>query len=264
MSFDRDLYFRVNLNMINKKLTLVALATAFVLVGCKNMSPDAMLSTGMKAFEAATISDTEIKAIADEACVAYDNSAKIASADSKYAKRLEAITKKFGNNIDGQNLTYKVYMDSETINAWAMANGCIRVYSGLMDFMNDDEVAGVVGHEIGHVMEGHRKKAVQVAYAAQIARDAAASSGNAVASSLSQSELGDLTQELINAQFSQAQEFEADDYSLKLLKQKGLNPEGMASAFDKLASLGGGSSMFSTHPDSAERAKRMREQIKAK
>ncbi|VTR30443.1 Uncharacterized metalloprotease yggG [Serratia fonticola] len=32
-----------------------------------------------------------------------------------------------------------------------MANGCIRVYSGLMDMMDDNEVEGVLGHEMGHV-----------------------------------------------------------------------------------------------------------------
>lgn len=250
--------------MINKKLGLgLAAVSIMVLAGCKNMSPDAMLGTGMKAFEAATLSDAEIKSIANDACIAYDAQATIASPDSKYAQRLDKLTAKFGTNIDGETLNYKVYMDEGNINAWAMANGCIRVYSGLMDFMNDDEVSGVIGHEIGHVVEGHRKKATQVAYAAEIARDAAAQSSDAAVSALSQSELGDIAQALINAQFSQAQEFEADDYALALLKKNGLNPVGMASAFEKLATLGGESSMFSTHPDSAERAKRMREQIKA-
>lgn len=41
------------------------------------------------------------------------------------------------------------------VNAWAMANGCVRVYSGLMDMMNDNEIEGVLGHELGHVALGH-------------------------------------------------------------------------------------------------------------
>ncbi len=39
-----------------------------------------------------------------------------------------------------------------------MANGCIRVYSGLMDMMTDNEVEAVIGHEMGHVALGHVKK----------------------------------------------------------------------------------------------------------
>jgi len=42
-----------------------------------------------------------------------------------------------------------------------MSNGCIRVYSGLMDMMTDSELRGVIGHEMGHVALGHSKKAMQ-------------------------------------------------------------------------------------------------------
>ncbi len=38
---------------------------------------------------------------------------------------------------------------TSNVNAWAMANGCVRVYSGLMDMMNDNEIEGVLGHELG-------------------------------------------------------------------------------------------------------------------
>jgi putative metalloprotease len=59
-------------------------------------------------------------------------------------------------------VNYKVY-ETKDVNAFAMANGCIRVYSGLMDMMNDNEVEAVIGHEMGHVALGHVKKGMQVA-----------------------------------------------------------------------------------------------------
>ncbi|MGQ7116108.1 M48 family metalloprotease, partial [Escherichia sp. TWPC-MK] len=46
-------------------------------------------------------------------------------------------------------------LPTSDVNAWAMANGCVRVYSGLMDMMNDNEIEGVLGHELGHVALGH-------------------------------------------------------------------------------------------------------------
>lgn len=98
-----------------------------------------------------------------------------------------------------------------------MANGCIRVYSGLMDMMNDNEVEGVLGHEMGHVALGHTRKAMQVAYSATAARSAISSLGG-VSATLSQSQLADLGEKYVNAQFSQKQESEADDYSFDLLK----------------------------------------------
>ena len=73
-----------------------------------------------------------------------------------------------------------------------MANGCVRVYSGLMDMMTDDEVRGVLGHELGHVALGHTKNKMQVAYTAMAARGALAASGNGAAAALSNSQLGEL------------------------------------------------------------------------
>ena len=45
---------------------------------------------------------------------------------------------------------------TKEVNAWAMANGCIRVYSGLMDMMTNNEVEAVLGHEMGHVAHVHQ------------------------------------------------------------------------------------------------------------
>ena len=91
-----------------------------------------------------------------------DSKATIAPANSEYAKRLTTIANALGNNINGQPVNYKVYM-AKDVNAFAMANGCIRVYSGLMDMMTDNEVEAVIGHEMGHVALGHVKKGMQVA-----------------------------------------------------------------------------------------------------
>lgn len=245
------------------KTGLALIVSSLILTGCQGMSTDSMINTGMKAFEAATLSDADVANVANQACAQSDSQNQIASDKSKYNKRLQSIASKLGDNVDGHKLNYKVYL-TEDVNAWAMANGCVRVYSGLMDIMNDDEVAAVVGHEIGHVAKGHSKKALQTAYMASIARDAAAQSSNQVVSTLSQSQLGDIGEALINAQFSQSQEKDADDYSLALLKKRGLNPEGLITSFEKLAKLDGGrkSSMFDSHPASADRAERIREQIK--
>lgn len=211
--------------------------------------------TVQQAAKAATLSDADVKALTDEACKQSDTENRIASDKSKYGKRLAAITKKMGNDIKGQPVTYKVYETPE-VNAWAMANGCIRIYSGLMDMMTDDEVIGVVGHEMGHVALGHTKKAMQIAYATAAARSAAGNFGNKSVSELSKSDLGAITENLINAQFSQSQELDADNFSFDLLTEKKLNREALASAFRKLEKLSGGEhSIMSSHPASADRAK---------
>ncbi|MCW3480406.1 M48 family metalloprotease [Neisseriaceae bacterium JH1-16] len=115
------------------------------------------LAVGKQALKAATLSDDEVKTMANQACAQYDKNSRIAPASSKYGKRLAAITKKVGQKINGQPVNFKVYQNKE-VNAWAMANGCVRINTGLMDMMSDDEVIGVVGHELGHVALGHRRR----------------------------------------------------------------------------------------------------------
>jgi len=73
--------------------------------------------------------------------------------------------------VNGQPLNFKVYQSKE-VNAFAMPDGSIRIYSGLMDKMNDNELAFVIGHEIGHVAEGHSKKRFQTALLVGAGRDA--------------------------------------------------------------------------------------------
>ena len=155
---------------------LVAMSVATVLTGCQNMDSSGLLSSGAEAFQAYSLSDAQVKKLSDQACQEMDSKATIAPANSEYARRLTTISRALGDNINGQPVNYKVYM-AKDVNAFAMANGCIRVYSGLMDMMTDNEVEAVLGHEMGHVALGHVKKGMQVALGTNAVRVAAASAG---------------------------------------------------------------------------------------
>lgn len=241
---------------------LLACGIALALTGCQNMDSGGLMTSGAEAIQAYSLTDDQVKALSNQACAEMDSKATIAPASSEYAQRLNTIASALGDNINGQPVNYKVYM-AKDVNAFAMANGCIRVYSGLMDMMTDNEVEAVIGHEMGHVALGHVKKGMQVALGTNAVRVAAASAGGVVGS-LSQSQLGDLGEKLVNAQFSQIQESEADDYSYDLLRKRGINPSGLATSFEKLAKLEAGrqSSMFDDHPASEERAQHIRDRMK--
>lgn len=248
------------------KAIRVALAAAAcgVLAACSGMSldPNTLVQSGTQAVQAASLTDTDVRTLSDKSCAQLDAENKIAPAGSPYTKRLNKIAAQLGDNINGVPVNYKVYLTKD-VNAWAMANGCVRVYSGLMDMMTDDEVRGVVGHEMGHVALGHTKKAMQVAYATSALRSVASSTGG-VTAAISSSQLGDFSEKLINAQFSQSQESAADDYSFDIQKKKGQDPAGLVTAFNKLAKLDGGkSSMLSSHPASAARAQHIQQRIAA-
>ena len=132
------------------RYTVAALAVALAPYSASHaLDIGGLVGAGSKVVQAATLSDAEIKTLSDKACAQSDSQEKIAAPGSKYDARLQKIAKQLGGTVNGQKANYKVYITKD-VNAWAMANGCIRVYSGLMDMMTDDEVMGVVGHEIGH------------------------------------------------------------------------------------------------------------------
>lgn len=204
---------------------------------------------------AATITNAELKEMSARMRAEGDAEAKVAGADNAYAKRLNALMGRH-TSVNGTPLNYKVYLTTD-VNANASADGSIRVYSGLMDLMNDDELLYVLGHEIGHVANGDTLDAMRTAYAAAAARSGI-SAVNSTAASLSQSFLGDLLETAINAQFSQKQERAADDYALVFLKNNGYNPQGAVTALRKLEALNsGGGGLLSSHPAPGDRATRI-------
>lgn len=233
---------------------LTAPAHAFNLGGVLNAA------TGLG--KAATLSDDDVKAVARQSAEWMDTHNKVAPKGDKYEKRLRKIVAGLDNE-DGMKLNFKVYLVRD-INAFAMADGTVRVFSSLMDKFTDDEIRFVIGHEVGHVKLGHSKKALQVAYVASAARDAGAAAGGAAAA-LSQSELGNLSEKLVNAQFSQSQESDADAYAYEFMKRHNYDPHAAVSALRKLQEISGetgSASMFSSHPASKERAEKIEAKLK--
>ena len=224
-----------------------------------------VLSGAQKAYSAATISDEEIKQYVHEYVQYSDKQNKVAASNSPYMVRLLKLTKGL-NDVDGQPLNFKVYITKE-VNAFACADGSVRVYSGLMDLMTDDEVLGVIGHEIGHVAHKDTKNAMKQALINSAILDGL-SSASATISRLTDSQLGAIGEALLNSKYSRKQESNADDYGYDFLKSKGKNPWSMAMAFQKLQNLEkSGSSnmlvkMFSSHPSSSDRIKHIADRCK--
>ncbi|ETD73066.1 peptidase [Pelistega indica] len=240
---------------MSKKLLLTSLM-AVTLSACSNMNPMGVLQVGSTLFQAASISDADVKALGAQSAAKLDAENKIATSNSKYSQRLNRITKNL-RSYNGQPMNFKVYMNND-MNAFALPNGDIRVYSGLLDKMTDDEVLFVVGHEMGHVVYGHSKSQMRSSLLTTAARQAAAASGNSIVASLSSGQIGNLAHKLIDAQYSQSDEYEADAHGLKVLKENGRSKDAAVSALRKIAAISGGqSTIFSSHPDSDKRAERI-------
>ena len=222
------------------------------------------VNSATKAVQAFTLSDAQMADYVKESVNWMDTHNPVLPDDNPYVVRLMTLTDGI-TNADGIPLNFKVY-DVIDVNAFACPDGSVRVFSSLMDIMTDDELMGVIGHEIGHVMKHHSKNAFKTELLTGALKDAVASTGGKAAA-LTDSQLGTLGTALINAKYSQKQEKEADDCGYDFLVANGRNPWGMVMAFEKLESLEGQSGnsssyiskMFSSHPETKDRIKKMSE-----
>ena len=223
------------------------------------------ISGAAKMTQAITVTDEQMAEYVKEYIDWMDKHNQVCPDDSEYAIRLKRLTEGLGD-ADGIPLNFKVYHVTD-VNAFACADGSVRVFSSLMDIMSDEELLGVIGHEIGHVAHRDSKKGFRTAMMTSALRDGISSQGGTVAK-LTDSQLGDLTEALVNAKYSRTQECDADDFGYDFLKKAGKNPWAMALSFKRLKELqeqagAGGSNklnqLFSTHPDLDMRIKRMEE-----
>lgn len=235
-------------------LTVLVILGLFI-AGCEDTDVGMAIEAGKDAVQAATLKDEDVQRLALAVSRKSDRQHKVAPADNPYAQRLKRLVGR-GGVYDGVTFNHKVYL-APTVNAFAMADGTIRIYSGLMDMLDDRELCFVVGHEMGHVVEKHIKKKIMLAYAGRAVRKAIASQRNE-AGQIARSGIGALVEKLVNAQFSQQEEREADDYGVLYLSKLGYDERPAVSALTKLAALGNRHSFLSSHPAPKARAERMR------
>lgn len=223
-----------------------------------------VLSGVLKTGQALTITDEQLAETVHEAMEVMDNENTICPPNSSYSKRLQKLTSSM-TDADGIELNFKVYQTKD-LNAFACPDGSVRVFSALMDILSDDELLGILGHEIGHVALRHSKRAWKWALLRSAASDAIGAVSETWAN-LSESVLGTICSTALSAKHSRYHESEADDYGYDFLKKNGKNPWAMGKAFIKLKELTEKNSnsrvqkwlqTFSSHPDFDARIQQMR------
>jgi putative metalloprotease len=124
-----------------------------------------------------------------------------------------------------------------------------------------------MAHQIGHVKKHDSRDAMRAAYKRAAISDAASSQSGAV-NTLTQSQLGDMANAILESSYSRKQESEADNFGYDFLKKHNYDVMAMASAFKKLQALGSGDKkstmqkMMSSHPDSGARAEEVEKKAK--
>ena len=213
-----------------------------------------MTDAATDAATAITLTDADVRKLARQAAQAADGEHQVAPSGNPYDTRLRRLAARYAQH-DGYTFDLKVYL-TEEVNAFAMADGTIRVFSGLMDIMNDEELLFIVGHEMGHVVKNHSRRKVVLAYATSALKKGLAAQDNEVGL-IARSMIGDFVEQLTNAQFSQHEERQADQYGARLLQDEGHGLSPAISALEKLADLAKRHTFLSSHPDPGARASRL-------
>lgn len=148
---------------------------------------------------------------------------------------------------------FHLLADNKTVNAFALPGGQIFITMGLLkDLQTEAQLAGVLGHEMGHVIQRHAAEqmaksqlgsALVVAFGTATSGDQS-SKGYAVAA---------LVNQMVQLRYSRQDESQADQWGLKIMTQAGFDPRAMIEVMKVLKAAsgasGGGVELFQTHPN---------------
>ncbi|HOD11761.1 MAG TPA: Maf family nucleotide pyrophosphatase [Candidatus Omnitrophota bacterium] len=170
-------------------------------------------------------------------------------------ERVERIARRIAEACDRKELVYTVrVINKDEVNAFALPGGYIYIYKGLIDEVtSDDQLAGVIAHEFGHITAKHALKRMEASYAYTLLQILSATSGNA------QMLQGiDLAFASIITGYSREDEFQADRLSLKYMQKAGYDPHEMIVFLEKLQEINAKRpiqrfSYWRTHPFTSQR-----------
>ena len=147
----------------------------------------------------------------------------------------------------------RIVVDDETLNAFAAPGGFIYVYTGLVKYLDrEDELAGVLAHEIAHADRRHSAQQIQKQYGVNTVLTALTGGNPGL--------LGQIGASLLSLKFSRNDESEADAYSVRYLCDTEYASDGTAGFFAKLDAQGGTRppQFLSTHPNPDNRVEDIR------
>ncbi|MCA4775760.1 M48 family metalloprotease [Empedobacter stercoris] len=185
------------------------------------------------------------------------------SQNSQYQEIVKRVGAKVVNNSDAHKTNYPfqfyVLADNRTVNAFALPGGPIFITEALLTrLQSEDQLAGVLGHEVGHVIARHSAEQMSKQELSQgIAGAAGVAAGDVNSAYYAQ-----VVANMVNMKYGRDDELESDDLGVRFMIQAGYNPEALIGVMDILEEASGGSQVpefQSTHPSPSNR----REKIKA-
>src|SRR5687767_15612836 len=157
--------------------------------------------------------------------------------------------------------SFHVLADPKTVNAFALPGGPIFITEGLLrQLTSEAQLAGGLGHEIGHVIARHSSERLAKQQLTQGLLGAlVVGSGD-----YTTAQIGQVVGSMINMSYGRDDELESDAYGIRIMAEAGYDPRAMIRVMEVLAKASGGSrqpDFFSTHPAPENRAERIKQEI---
>ncbi|NML64136.1 M48 family metalloprotease [Hymenobacter sp. RP-2-7] len=163
---------------------------------------------------------------------------------------------------------FHLLADDQTINAFALPGGQVFITKGLLDNLTSEgQLAGVLAHEIGHVIGRHSAEQVAQSQLTQGLSGAAAIASydpNNPGSSVARAAAAAMIAKLVGLRFSRNDELEADNFAVKFTPAAGYNPAAMLQVMQMLGRKAGSSNppeFLSTHPSPGNRIEELQKDI---
>lgn len=156
---------------------------------------------------------------------------------------------------------FHLLADSKTVNAFALPGGQIFITKGLLNrLQNESQLAGVLAHEIGHVIQRHSAQQMakhQLGQMLVLATGVGASDSDR---GYQAAMIANLVNQMVQLRYSRTDELEADLWGLQLMEQSGYDPRSMLEVMRILAKASPGGKppeMLLTHPYPEKRIERI-------
>lgn len=182
----------------------------------------------------------------------------VGGATHRYAECIaDALVGTLSGRDRDQNWQIRVFED-DSANAFALPGGYMGINTGLLNVATDqDQVAAVIGHEIGHVLANHANERVSTQSATQLGLSVLSSAAGLQGAQGEQmlGLLGAGAQYGILLPFSRRHESEADVIGLRMMADAGFDPRASLTLWENMSSASGGQppAWMSTHPSHGQR-----------
>ncbi len=191
-------------------------------------------------------------------------SLKMGRVEPEQFERVQRIGQRIARVSDRQDLQYQfgVIRDKE-LNAFTLPGGTIYVYTGILDLADEEELASVIGHEMGHAAARHAAKHLQADLGFTLILQVAGAAG----ATPEAARMADSLYTLFSRGFSRQDELEADRLALRYMSRAGFQPEGLIRFFEKMQKehpedpLAKGWVWQSTHPLTSERIAQAKKEL---